>query len=128
MIVIDTSAILALAEDQPQAEDCRHFLAHGYVVLISTGTLAEALTVAAQRGIREEVVRILDNMPVQIVPLLAEHAAKVADAHLRWGRGVDPDGLNFGDCFAYALAKDCDCPLLYVGETFRKTGIRSALD
>jgi ribonuclease VapC len=50
----------------------------------------------------------------------------VAEAYVRWGRGVHPAGLNYGDCFAYALARQRACPLLFVGDDFTKTDIRLA--
>ena len=45
----------------------------------------------------------------------------------KWGKGVNPAGLNFGDCFAYQVAKANGCPLLYVGEDFARTDVRSAI-
>lgn len=60
-------------------------------------------------------------------PVAAVDADKVADAYDRWGKGVHPAGLNFGDCFAYALAKSQDCPLLFVGDYFAQTDVESAL-
>jgi ribonuclease VapC len=51
----------------------------------------------------------------------------VAEAYVRWGKGRDRARLNFGDCFAYALAKERDCALLFVGEDFAKTDVTSAL-
>lgn len=54
-------------------------------------------------------------------------ARRVAECHARWGKGVNPAGLNFGDCFAYEVAGTHDCPLLYVGGDFRRTDIASVL-
>ena len=54
-------------------------------------------------------------------------ARRVAQAHARWGKGLHPASLNFGDCFAYALAAEHGCPLLYVGGDFAQTDIRPAL-
>jgi ribonuclease VapC len=51
----------------------------------------------------------------------------VGNAHVRWGKGGHPAGLNFGDCFAYALAQELDCPLLYVGDDFARTDVKGAV-
>ena len=53
-------------------------------------------------------------------------ARRVAQANARWGKGVHPAGLNFGDCFAYALARKHECPLLFVGNDFSKTDVARA--
>lgn len=60
-------------------------------------------------------------------PVAPMDADTVADAYDRWGKGVHPAGLNFGDCFAYALAKSQNCPLLFVGDDFAQTDVESAL-
>ncbi len=54
-------------------------------------------------------------------------ARRVAGAYAKWGRGVHPAALNFGDCFAYETAKTHDCPLLYIGGDFAQTDIASVL-
>ena len=51
----------------------------------------------------------------------------VAEANARWGKSMHPAGLNFGDCFAYAAAKEFDCPLLFIGNDFSRTDILSAI-
>ncbi len=51
-------------------------------------------------------------------------AQRIAHAYAKWGKGVHPAALNFGDCFAYEVAKDRGCPLLYVGDDFAKTDIK----
>jgi ribonuclease VapC len=55
-----------------------------------------------------------------------QSAFNAAEAYARWGRGVHPAGLNYGDCFAYALAQQRACSLLFVGDDFAKTDIASA--
>ncbi|HYI71714.1 MAG TPA: type II toxin-antitoxin system VapC family toxin, partial [Skermanella sp.] len=52
---------------------------------------------------------------------------RIAQAYERWGKGVHPAGLNFGDCFAYAVASEHSCPLLFIGDDFSKTDLRQAL-
>ena len=69
---------------------------------------------------------LLADLAVEIVPLTASDIGKVADAYARWGRGNHPAGLNFGDCFAYALARTRECPLLFIGNDFSRTDIVAA--
>ena len=62
-----------------------------------------------------------------VVPLTEERALAAALGYVRWGKGFHPAALNFGDCFAYALAKEHDCPLLFVGDDFTKTDVKPAI-
>lgn len=126
MIVIDTSALMAVLLDEPDAPRCIAVLTTGGALAISAGTLAEARIVAARRGAREALDRLLARLKPEIVAVTAEEAALIADAYDRWGKGVHPAGLNFSDCFAYALAKVRGWRLLYVGEDFLRTDIDSA--
>lgn len=64
---------------------------------------------------------------VEVVPVTAATAARVAEAYARWGKGRHPAGLNLGDCFAYALAREAGCPLLYVGQDFAQTDLPAAI-
>jgi ribonuclease VapC len=94
-------------------------------LLISAGTLTEALIVAQARDRGEDLQRILDGLGFEIVPVDGATARRAAAAHARWGRGAS--GLNFGDCFAYDVAKQNRCPLLYVGRDFAKTDVKGVL-
>ena len=62
-----------------------------------------------------------------VITVTESSAEGVGRAYSRWGRGVHPAGLNFGDCFAYELALELSCPLLFVGNDFDKTDIKSVL-
>jgi len=73
------------------------------------------------------MARLIDGLGFDIVDVTPAVARRISDAYNRWGKGIDPAALNFGDCFAYALAKENDCPLLYVGNDFERTDIRSVL-
>jgi len=121
VIVLDTSAILAIVLREPAAQAVAARLAEADAVAVSAGTLAEILVVADRRGVRDLVANALDRIGVEVVPVGAAEAAAVADAYARWGRGVHPAGLDFGDCFAYALAAARRAPLLFVGEDFAAT-------
>jgi ribonuclease VapC len=59
--------------------------------------------------------------------MTAASARRIAEAYARWGKGVHPAGLNFGDCFACELAKEHSCPLLFVGDDFAKTDVKRAV-
>jgi len=126
VIVIDTSALMAVLLNEPDAARCVAALTTEDALAISAGTLAEARIVAARRGAREALERLLARLKPEIVAVAATEAELVAGAYDRWGKGVHPAGLNFGDCFAYALAKARGWPLLYTGEDFSRTDIAAA--
>lgn len=123
MIAVDTSALLAVALDEPEAGACIDALELADRILISAATVAEALIVAARRNVRAEVEAMIDGLGFEIVSVAAKDARGVSAAYDRWGKGQSPASLNFGDCFAYELAKVYGCPLLYVGQDFAKTDI-----
>ncbi|MBW9086734.1 type II toxin-antitoxin system VapC family toxin [Rhizobium wenxiniae] len=127
MIVIDSSAIIAIAAGEPSAHECEKILEAENSVLISTGTVAEVLIVAARRKLVKEVSDILKSSVTQTIDLTPVRAHLAATAYIRWGKSFDKAGLNFGDCFSYATAKEFDCPLLYIGDDFVHTDIRSAI-
>ena len=127
MIVIDTSAIMVMALDEPQADECQTALSRADHLAISAGTLTELLIVAAGRGISAEVNTLLESADIEVVAVASRSARNCADAYRRWGKGFHPAALNFGDCFAYALARERDCPLLFVGNDFKRTDVQSAL-
>ena len=126
MIAIDTSALMAVILSEPESDACIAVLAEARDVIISAGTLAEALIVAGRRGVTAEMVRLIEGLHVEIVPVTLATARRVAEAYEQWGKGVHSAGLNFGDCFAYAAARERSCPLLFVGEDFAKTDIVDA--
>lgn len=127
MIAIDTSALMAILLNEPEAEACVAAIEAEERILISAGTAAEALIVAARRNVGEEMERLIDELGFEIVNVTPASARRIARAYARWGKGVHAAGLNFGDCFAYEVAKEHGCKLLSVGEDFRKTDIESVL-
>jgi ribonuclease VapC len=127
MMAVDSSALMAIALDQPEAEACIAALQAEGGLLISAGTVAEVLIVAARRGVGREVARLIDGLGFEVVSVTPASARRIAKVYDEWGKGVHPAGLNFGDCFAYELAKERACRLLYVGADFAKTDIESAL-
>jgi ribonuclease VapC len=127
MIAVDTSALMAILQDEPQAFTCAVALDQADDLLISAGTLTEALIVSGRRGLGAQMSALLSRLAFTVVPLSEGDARRAAEAHARWGKGAHKAGLNFGDCFAYALAKQHGCPLLYVGDDFARTDIQAAL-
>jgi ribonuclease VapC len=127
VIVVDTSALMAILLDEPAAGACIACLKTTDNLVISAGTLAEALIVAVGRGVRPEMERLIEALAIEVVAVTPAHARHCADAYQRWGKGSHPAGLNFGDCFAYALARQKDWPLLFVGNDFRQTDLRPAI-
>lgn len=127
MIAVDTSALMAILLDEPQAQACMAVLEHETDVRISAGTMAEALIVAARRNVGDEMLRLIDSLGFQVVAVTPASARRIAVAYEQWGKGLHPAGLNFGDCFAYAVAKEHGCPLLHVGEDFARTDIAAVV-
>lgn len=126
MIVVDTSALMVILLGEADSDACMDVLEEAEVLLISAGTMAEALIVADRRSVGEEMRRLLDGLGFEISPVTPASARLVADAYARWGKGTHPAGLNFGDCFAYALASERAAPLLYVGDDFAQTDVLTA--
>ena len=127
MIAIDTSAIMAIVLDEPEADACIAALETEDELIISAGTMAEVLVVADRRNVGNEVRQMIDGLGCDIVTVTSAIAHGVAEAYSKWGKGVHPAGLNFGDCFAYQLARDRNCPLLFVGDNFTKTDVVRAI-
>ncbi|WP_312165372.1 type II toxin-antitoxin system VapC family toxin [Phenylobacterium sp.] len=125
-MIVDTSALMAILLDEPDAERCIAALEGQAEVMISAGTLAEAMIVAARRNIGGEMTALVEGLGFEIVSVSGAGSAKVAEAYARWGKGIHAASLNFGDCFAYALARELGRPLLFVGDEFSKTDIKAA--
>jgi ribonuclease VapC len=127
MIAVDTSALMAIVLDEPAAGTCIAALEAEDEILISAGTLAETLIVSARRNVGAEMSRFIDRLAPEIVTVTPASARRIAEAYQRWGRGLHSAGLNFGDCFAYEVAKEHACRLLYVGDDFVRTDIEAVL-
>ena len=118
---------MAIVLDEPGADACTTALESEDDLLISAGTLAEALILSARRNIGEEMTRLIAGLGFEIADVTAASARRMGQAYEKWGKGVHPAGLNFGDCFAYTVAKEHGCPLLYVGNDFRQTDVQGVL-
>jgi ribonuclease VapC len=125
-VVLDTSALLALLLNEPEAEGFRAALESDSTRLVSAATLLEAaLVIETRKG--EPGGRELDTLisaaDVVVVPVDSEQVAEARRAYRRFGKGRHVAGLNFGDVFAYALARTAGEPLLFKGDDLAKTDI-----
>ena len=128
-MVIDTSAIVAIALNEPEAETFEQRVADAPVRLMSAASVLEAGMVIETRlgesgGI--ELDLWLLKARVEVVAVDAEQADQARRAWRRFGKGRHPAGLNFGDCFSYALSALTQEPLLFKGDDFSRTDIEAA--
>jgi ribonuclease VapC len=128
-MIVDTSALLAILEQEPEAERMARAIGATPGSVLSSATLVEAgIVVQARRG--DEGARDLDlliaKLGMAVVPLTPRQADFARKAFRNYGRGRHPAALNLGDCFAYALAKDTSEPLLAKGDDFRQTDLTLA--
>jgi ribonuclease VapC len=125
-MVIDTSALLAILCDEPEAPGIEGAIERDSVRLISAATLVETSIVVESRfgsaGGRE-LDLLLGKARIEIVALDAEQAELAREAYRRFGKGRHPAGLNYGDCLSYALASFRGEPLLFKGDDFAKTDL-----
>jgi ribonuclease VapC len=126
VIVVDTSALMAILLGEPESDRCIARLEAETEVLISAGTLAEALVVGARRNVAPEMAALVEGLGFEVAPVSQAAAVRVAEAYARWGKGIHKAALNFGDCFAYALAQEAKAPLLFVGDDFALTDVAAA--
>ncbi len=130
-MVVDTSAIMALLLGEPEATQIDNLLSTTDQSVISAANHVELLMVVESRAGAEGVLladEALRRLEIGIEDVTAEVARLAVDGWRRFGKGRHPAGLNFGDCFAYGLALARNESLLFVGQDFAQTDIRSALD
>jgi ribonuclease VapC len=120
-MVLDTSAVLAVLQDEPEREALIAAIDAAPRRLMSVASYVEAAIVLEAR-FGPDAVRDLDlfvaKAAIELVPVDAEQGMVARDAYRRFGKGRHPAGLNFGDCFSYALAWTLDEALLYKGTDF----------
>jgi ribonuclease VapC len=125
--VVDTSALVAIVNGEPEAERF-HRLLLDHEPVISCGTLIETLRVM-QVGLGDPALSAIDRLielyGIEPVPVDAAQVALARQGMLAYGkgRGEAPAALNFGDLFAYALARQLRLPLLFKGEDFGATDL-----
>jgi len=126
VIALDSSALIEVVAEQPMADACADVLLRSDLV-ISAATLAEALIVSRRKKVARQLDQLIELLRLDVEDVDAAFAQRAAFAYARWGKGFHPADLNYGDSFSYALAEMYACPLLYVGNDFAQTDIRSAL-
>ena len=130
-MVIDSSALLAILFAEPDANRYSDAIAAAVTRLISAANLLETGIVIDNQvspAAGRQLDRLVAQADIATVPVTAAHVAIARQAYLDYGRGNHPAALNFGDCFAYALAKATGEPLLFKGDDFSRTDLKSALD
>jgi ribonuclease VapC len=129
-VILDTSALVAILVKEPDSGRYIEAISNAPRCRISAGNFIElSIVIEGQFGL--EVLRQCDalirRIGIVIEPVTVEQAHVARQAFSDFGKGHHPAALNFGDCFAYALAKVTSEPLLFKGEDFRKTDIVPAL-
>ncbi len=125
-MIVDTSALLALIQEEPAAAQVAAVLASARSPVIAAPTLTETLIVLTARHgpvARTVFERLRVEIGLGVQFFGEEHAAAAQRAYLRFGKGRHPAGLNFGDCMTYAAADLAQDPLLAIGDDFPQTDL-----
>ncbi len=128
MIVVDSSAVVAVVLGEPDAEVYLARLQSTYAVLSAANHVEAAIVVEARQGLdaARDLELLVEGVIDEVAPVDPSQAAAAVEAWRRFGRGRHPAGLNFGDCFAYGLARLRGLPLLFKGDDFTKTDVAVA--
>ena len=130
MIIIDTSVLVAILGDEPGAGRYTELISEDPEPRVSAATFAEAgIVLSARYGAAglHYLQLFLAKAEVEIIPLDAGQAEIAVRAYRDFGKANHPAGLNYGDCFSYALARTSDAPLLFKGTDFSQTDITAAI-
>ena len=128
-MVIDTSAIVAILRNELKAETLRRAIVADTVRLVPATCVFEARMVLVSRRGEHALAEIdlwLTKIAADVIAVDADLVDVATQVWLTYGKGRHPAGLNFTDCFSYALAKRSDEPLLFIGDDFSKTDIQAA--
>jgi ribonuclease VapC len=126
-MIIDTSALLAILFDEPDGPALLRRIAEAPIRLMSSANAVEAWIVAdrhANPAKGPALDALLETLAIDIAPVTVQQARLARTAYRTYGKGRHPAGLNFGDCFAYALAKATGLPLLFKGDDFGRTDVQ----
>jgi ribonuclease VapC len=126
VIVVDSSAIVAIMRKEPEAESWLQLLdttAKSYMSAISYVETSMVMIGRKPKADRREVDGILEALHIDVVPVDLHQTALALDSFIKYGKGRHRAGLNLGDCFSYGLAKRKGLPLLFKGEDFLNTDI-----
>ena len=130
-MVIDTSAVLAVLQNESERDVFIRFIVDAPIRRISAASYVEAGIVMESRfgsAGTHQLMLFISRAGIQIEHVNWEQAEIALDAYRRFGKGRHAAGLNYGDCFSYALAAAMEEPLLYKGGDFQETDIRSATE
>jgi ribonuclease VapC len=131
-VIVDSSAVVAILTSEPERDVFSRAVSEapaGSCAISAANYLETAIVVDHNRHatMGRELDRLLTKLSIAIAPVTAEQAKIARAAYRDFGKGSGhPAGLNFGDCFAYALAIERDEPLLYKGNDFSHTDVASA--
>ncbi|MBC5800998.1 MAG: type II toxin-antitoxin system VapC family toxin [Candidatus Eremiobacteraeota bacterium] len=129
-MIVDTSALIAILRDEPEADSFRAAIVDAPVTRIGAPTLLEASLVIERAGGAAALGafdRFITEAGMEVVPFDAAFIESARRAYRTFGKGLHVAGLNFGDCFSYALAHATAEPLLFKGNDFSQTDIASAV-
>jgi ribonuclease VapC len=130
-MIVDSSAIIAILRNEPDADAMAGALQDAPIRRISAVTYVEAAVVADNDRnplLSRRFDGLVRDAQMLVEPVTARQAELARQAYRDFGKGRHKAGLNLGDCFAYALAKEMDEPLLFKGDDFRHTDIEAAAD
>ena len=125
-MIVDSSALVAIILQEAEAAEFELALSGPESVRISAVTLVETTMVIEGKGLPElgpQLDELIRSCEIEVVPVTLEQAEVARRAWRTYGKGRHPAGLNFGDCFTYALAKTSGEPLLFKGEDFGLTDL-----
>ena len=128
-MIVDTSVIIAILREESDASALARALERAPTRRMSAATYVEAAIVTDSNGdavLSRRFDELLRQASIAIEPFTLEQARIAREAYRDFGKGKHRAGLNFGDCFAYALAKVTSEPLLFKGDDFRKTDVERA--
>jgi ribonuclease VapC len=126
-MIVDTSALIAILRKEQGYQSFIETLLKTDRVRISAATLLESRMVANRDNGLSELAELLAILDAEIIAVDEPQADIAFQGFLRYGKGRHPAGLNFGDCFSYALAKAHNEPLLFKGDDFPRTDIAAAI-
>lgn len=130
-MIVDSSALVAIVLREPSAAACLEALLESPSNRMSAATFLEAAIVVERHPDRRNRSRfdvLFAELDIGLEPVTPAQATIAREAYRQFGKGMGhPAQLNFGDCFAYALAKEADEPLLFVGQDFVHTDVRRVL-
>lgn len=128
MIAVDSSALVAIVLGEPEAERLLDSLQQSAAALSAANLLEAAIVVEARQGpdAARDLELLVDGTIDEIASVDLTDVEAALGAWRRFGKGRHPAGLNYGDCFAYALARTRTIPLLFIGDDFAKTDVEEA--